>query len=90
MHSAWTVHTLFITVKFVSQSQQMRAKKKKKGENALWRKRRRKTQSPNALLIISITYCNIFFPRKSSDGLLGTGPNLYLTLIILQHFEYWV
>ena len=29
MHSVWTVHTLFITVKFVSQSQQMRAKKKK-------------------------------------------------------------
>ena len=30
MHIVWTVHTLFITVKFVSQSQQMRAKKKKK------------------------------------------------------------
>ena len=30
MHSVWTMHTLFITVKFVSQSQQMRAKKKKK------------------------------------------------------------
>ena len=30
MHSVWTVYTLFITVKIVSQSQQMRAKKKKK------------------------------------------------------------
>ena len=28
MHSMWTVHTLSITAKFVSQSQQMRAKKK--------------------------------------------------------------
>ena len=30
MHNVWTVHTRFITVKIVSQSQQMRAKKKKK------------------------------------------------------------
>ena len=33
MHSVWIVHTLFITVKIVSQSQQMRAKKKNKKEN---------------------------------------------------------
>ena len=30
MHSVWTVYTLFITVKIVSQSQQMREKKKEK------------------------------------------------------------
>ena len=29
MHSVWTVHTLFTTVKSVPQSQQMQAKKKK-------------------------------------------------------------
>ena len=30
MHSMWTVYTLFIIVKIVSQNQQMRKKKKKK------------------------------------------------------------
>ena len=30
MHSVWIVYTLFITVNIVSQSQQMRVKKKKK------------------------------------------------------------
>ena len=30
MHSMWTIYALFITVNIVSQSQQMRAKKKKK------------------------------------------------------------
>ena len=30
MHSMWTVYALFITVNIVPQSQQMRAKKKKK------------------------------------------------------------
>ena len=29
MHSVWTVYTLFITVKIVSQSQQIQQKKKK-------------------------------------------------------------
>ena len=33
MHSMWTVHILFTTVKSVPQSQQMRAKKNKKAEN---------------------------------------------------------
>ena len=35
MHSVWTVYTLFITVKIVSQSQQMRAKKKKSRKREL-------------------------------------------------------
>ena len=44
MHSVWTVHTLFITVKFVSQSQQMRTQKKKKQK--IWsRKRERGAQT---------------------------------------------
>ena len=36
MHSVWTVHTLFTTVKSVPQSQKMRAKKKKKQQKT-WR-----------------------------------------------------
>ena len=35
MHSVWAVYTLFITVKIVSQSQQMRAKKKKSRKREL-------------------------------------------------------
>ena len=44
MHSVWTVYTLFITVKIVSQSQQMREKKK---EQKTWTyKRGRGAQTP--------------------------------------------
>ena len=40
MHSVWTVHTLFTTVKFVPQNQQMRAKKLKKQKTWKWKRRR--------------------------------------------------
>ena len=61
MHNMWTVYTLFITINIVSQSQQMRAKKKKV-ENVNWKTQ---TQSANAHYVIYVGPQFIFLWIKS-------------------------
>ena len=59
------MHTLFITVKFVSQSQQMRAKKKKKS-----RKRGRGAQTVTYFALLHFAIAALVLPHENAGFLL--------------------
>ena len=61
MHSVWTVYTLFITVKIVSQSQQMRVTKKKKKKS-----RKRELINVDAEPKRSLRITKVFYSQNES------------------------